>query len=260
MSSAAGRTKAAKRRARAVTLGVTAAVIGYAAATHWVVTSGHADMLGIGPALAPVLVGSVWLAARTRNSPWAKLLAVATALGLAVLATRRATPIVSFLYPLPSVFIYSCLVWIFARTLGRGREALVTRLARQVHGTLPDDITAYTRQVSWAWCVFFRYGTDIGVVVCICFVGCPVVVRQCAQTAADIRDVPRRVRLPSAAFTATSRTPGCWLPCGPSANSGAVPHRPVAIVRQPRAVRSVESARRFSRQHRHVNYSFSGPQ
>lgn len=155
MSSAAGRNKAATRRARVMTLGVAAVVIGYAAATHWAVTFGHADTLGIALALVPVLVGLVWLAARTPNSPWAKLLAVATALGLAVLATRHATPVVSFLYPLPSVCIYSGLLWIFARTLGAGREALVTRLARQVHGTLPDDITAYTRQVTWAWCVFF---------------------------------------------------------------------------------------------------------
>jgi uncharacterized membrane protein len=32
---------------------------------------------------------------------------------------------------------------------------LVTHLARRVHGTLPDDITSYTRHVTWAWCLLF---------------------------------------------------------------------------------------------------------
>lgn len=138
-----------------MTLGVAAVVIGYASASHWAVASGHADTLGIALALAPVLGGLVWLAARTRRPLWVKLFAAAAALGLAVLAARRATFAVSLLYPLPSVLIYSGLLWIFGRTLAPGREALVTRLARQVHGTLPDDITAYTRQVTWAWSAFF---------------------------------------------------------------------------------------------------------
>jgi uncharacterized membrane protein len=155
MSSAAGRNKATTRRVRLMTLGVAAMVIGYAAATHWAVVSGHADTLGIGLALTPVLVGLVWLSARTRQPRWVRLSALATALGLATLAARRATPAVSLLYPLPSILLYGGLLWIFARTLVPGREALVTRLARRVHGALPDDITAYTRQVTWAWCVFF---------------------------------------------------------------------------------------------------------
>jgi len=138
-----------------MTLGVAAVVIGYAAATHWAVASGHADTLGIALALAPVLVGLTWLSARTRQPVWVKLCAVAAASGLAVLAARRATLAVSLLYPLPSIVVYGGLLWIFARTLAPGREALVTRLARHVHGTLPDDITAYTRHVTWAWCVFF---------------------------------------------------------------------------------------------------------
>jgi uncharacterized membrane protein len=59
------------------------------------------------------------------------------------------------LYPLPSVIIDLLLLWTFGRTLAPNREALVTRLARYVHGTLPPDIEAYTRRVNWAWCVFF---------------------------------------------------------------------------------------------------------
>jgi uncharacterized membrane protein len=167
MSSAAGRNKATARRVRLMTLGVAAMVIGYAAATHWAVASGHADTLGITLALAPLVLGLVWLCARTQQPLWVKLSAVAAALGLAALAARRATLAVSLLYPLPSILVYGGLLWIFARSLAPGREALVTRLARQVHGTLPDDITAYTRQVTWAWCVFF---TAMGLTSVLLFV------------------------------------------------------------------------------------------
>ena len=43
----------------------------------------------------------------------------------------------------------------FARTLRAGEEALVTRLARRVHGVLPPEIAAFTRRVTVAWCAFF---------------------------------------------------------------------------------------------------------
>ena len=47
------------------------------------------------------------------------------------------------------------LLWFFGHTLWRAKEPLVTRLARRVHGTLPPEMEAYTRGVTFAWCVFF---------------------------------------------------------------------------------------------------------
>ena len=47
------------------------------------------------------------------------------------------------------------LLWYFARTLRAGKEALVTRLARRVHGVLPPEIVAFTRRVTAVWCAFF---------------------------------------------------------------------------------------------------------
>jgi len=156
MSSAAGRSsKATPRHTRLVTIGLLALVIGYASATHWAVATGHVHTVGRVLALLPVLAGLAWLALRPRRSPWVRLAAATVALALAALATRRTTPATGLLYPLPSILIYSALLWTFARTLVPGREALITRLARHVHGTLPDDIAAYTRQVNWAWCIFF---------------------------------------------------------------------------------------------------------
>jgi len=49
------------------------------------------------------------------------------------------------------------LLWYFGRTLLDGREPLITRLARSVHGSLPPEITAFTRRVTAAWCAFFAF-------------------------------------------------------------------------------------------------------
>ena len=44
---------------------------------------------------------------------------------------------------------------LFGWSLLRGREPLVTRLARMVHGQLPPEIERYTRHVTVAWTTFF---------------------------------------------------------------------------------------------------------
>jgi uncharacterized membrane protein len=61
----------------------------------------------------------------------------------------------SALYPVPYVSVYLLLLWYFGRTLRAGRQPLVTRIATHVHGELPAELMAYTRQVTVAWCVFF---------------------------------------------------------------------------------------------------------
>ncbi len=55
----------------------------------------------------------------------------------------------------PHAAIYSFLLWLFGRSLLRGREPLITGVARRVHGTLEPEIEAYTRRVTQAWCLFF---------------------------------------------------------------------------------------------------------
>ncbi|HEX7559297.1 MAG TPA: hypothetical protein VF386_08855, partial [Usitatibacter sp.] len=41
------------------------------------------------------------------------------------------------------------------RTLFGGREALCTRFARLLHGTLPVEVERYSRRVTAAWTIFF---------------------------------------------------------------------------------------------------------
>ena len=55
----------------------------------------------------------------------------------------------------PQIFCYLALLWFFGRSLSGGREALITRIARFVHGELSPEKERYTRQVTVFWCVFF---------------------------------------------------------------------------------------------------------
>jgi len=51
--------------------------------------------------------------------------------------------------------IYGGLLLTFGLTLRPGREALLTMMARKMHGALSDEVTVYTRRATWAWCGFF---------------------------------------------------------------------------------------------------------
>ena len=55
----------------------------------------------------------------------------------------------------PHAVVYVYLLWLFGRTLRRGAEPLITRLARQVRGSLSPAMEAYTRRLTLAWCTFF---------------------------------------------------------------------------------------------------------
>src|SRR5438309_407225 len=59
------------------------------------------------------------------------------------------------LYGISHSVAYVTLLYFFGRTLMPGAEALITRLARRVHGTLPQEMETYTRRLTIAWCLFF---------------------------------------------------------------------------------------------------------
>ena len=58
-------------------------------------------------------------------------------------------------YGLPHAVAYIFLTWLFGRTLAGGREPLITRVARRMHGSLEPRMQRYTRNITIAWCVFF---------------------------------------------------------------------------------------------------------
>ena len=64
---------------------------------------------------------------------------------------------------LPQVFCYLALLWLFGRSLLSGREALITRFARYVHGEISAPVETYTRHVTVFWFGFFAAMTIVSV-------------------------------------------------------------------------------------------------
>ena len=97
--------------------------------------------------------------ARLAGVAWRVLAAVVVVaspvvLHLGVARGAVAAPVLA-LAGLPHAAAYLFMLWLFGRTLLRGREPIVTRIARRVRGTLPAEMETYTRRLTVAWCLFF---------------------------------------------------------------------------------------------------------
>ncbi len=51
--------------------------------------------------------------------------------------------------------IYGGLLLTFGLTLRPGHEALLTKMARKLHGAISQEVAVYTRRATFAWCGFF---------------------------------------------------------------------------------------------------------
>jgi uncharacterized membrane protein len=103
---------------------------------------------------APLALLAAWVVARSRKKPaWATGLLAAGA--VIYLAEQQGRLGLAALSGLGHAACYFFMLWYFGRTLARGREPLVTRFARSLHGDLSAPMAAFTRGVTVAWCVFF---------------------------------------------------------------------------------------------------------
>jgi uncharacterized membrane protein len=65
----------------------------------------------------------------------------------------------------PSLAVNLLLMWTFSRTLTAGNEPLITRIARIERARagipFPDELQAYTRDVTWLWSGFFAVNATV---------------------------------------------------------------------------------------------------
>jgi uncharacterized membrane protein len=126
------------------------ALLAYEVLAHSITASGTRPWLSRGLAFAPLALLCVWVIWRRRNLLDCFVLAgamlTAFALGMWVQ--------VDALRALPHATLCLFVASLFARTLLPGKVALVTRLARHVHGELPAVISTYTQRVTWVWFLF----------------------------------------------------------------------------------------------------------
>ncbi len=101
--------------------------------------------------LIPIAGFGLWFVATSKRPLTAALLATLAGVGMFML--WRAAP--ASLYGATHVLGHLLLFWWFARTLKPGAKAFITEIAEAVNGTLPDYMVRYSRQVTWAWSLFF---------------------------------------------------------------------------------------------------------
>jgi len=118
-----------------------------------IVTGKWAPLIVAIPVLQVLILGWSWL---TRPPLWRKaLIAAAVAAVLSLLWVHPAWLNFARLSGVPHAIAYASLLFVFAFSLRPGREAILTRIAKQIHGSLPRYMTVYTRQVTVLWCCFF---------------------------------------------------------------------------------------------------------
>ncbi|MDO9465791.1 MAG: hypothetical protein Q7J36_00665 [Thiobacillus sp.] len=135
---------------------IAAAAITYPVLAHFSTTTSAATTmpsLGVAVSLAPSLAILLWL---TWRSPMRRLM-VLVCVGVGALlwgfwgALERNF---SWVYFLQHAGTYAMLAAVFGVTLARGRQALCTRFAEVVHGSLTPEEVRYSQQVTLAWALF----------------------------------------------------------------------------------------------------------
>ncbi len=128
--------------------------LAYIGGSHWLMTAAPDSEWSAFALLAPMLVLIVVCAWRARQR-------LTGGLAGGVLAALAAQAWLG--PPLPQhtlflgqhVVIHLVLAVLFGLTLRRGAQALISRVAEQVHGTLIPSMAVYTRKLTWAWCAYF---------------------------------------------------------------------------------------------------------
>jgi uncharacterized membrane protein len=132
---------------------VVLACMGYPWLAHSAIMAQQNAPVRLALAFAPLLMLAYWAVTRPRNRPlWYAVLLIA---GVVIFLAEQEQRLGQAALGIPHAAINMFLLWFFGRTLLRGKEPLVTRFARIVHGTLTPQIEIYTRRVTIAWCVFF---------------------------------------------------------------------------------------------------------
>lgn len=128
--------------------------IGYQLLAHLAVSENQAGPFRTALLWLPLLVLAYWALMHAGSKLLWLLVILAAGAGIYLLQGQEQLSTAA-VYGVPHGAAYLFLLWFFGRTLRRGREPLITRFARRVHGTLPPYMEAYTRGVTIAWCVFF---------------------------------------------------------------------------------------------------------
>lgn len=117
---------------------------------------GVAQGLALALAALQAVAAGLWVGGALRRARWlGGGVTAALLLGLAWGGWHSAATGLLAVAGLSHALLYTALLLLFAGTLRRGRESLVTGLARRINPGFHAGMVPYTRGVTWAWCGFF---------------------------------------------------------------------------------------------------------
>ncbi len=106
--------------------------------------------------LLPLVAGASWVVFRAVRRVWWPLLGVAIGALVAYLVIGEHERIgLIAVNGITHASLNLFLLWFFGHTLFGGREPLISRISRLVHGQLYPEIVTYTRYVTLAWSIYF---------------------------------------------------------------------------------------------------------
>jgi uncharacterized membrane protein len=133
-----------------------AAFIAYPILLHAFILKDEVEMSHLLFVFAPLLAVAAWVAFRMVGKAWWPLLGLAFAGAIYYIATGDHGRIgLLAVNGLSHATLNLFLLWLFGRTLLRGREPLISQISRRINGELRPEVAGYTRHVTIAWCIFF---------------------------------------------------------------------------------------------------------
>lgn len=143
---------------------IAAFCIGYAVLSHFAAADPDPDLFDAAVAMAAPLALGALLAWRSAQRFWMLLLCLAVC---AVLYASRQWLVQHFnwVFLLQHAGMQGLLGLAFGRSLRAGQIPMVSRFATVVHGSLSPALQRYTRQVTWAWTLYFALMTSVSLLL-----------------------------------------------------------------------------------------------
>lgn len=133
---------------------IAAICVAYPVLAHLAAANPSPDLLDAAVAIAPLIALAAVLAWRSPQRLGMLLLCAAGGTALYAMSGWMIQHY-NWVFLLQHAGIQVLLSLAFARTLGPGQVPMVSRFAAIVHGPLSPALARYTRQVTWAWSLYF---------------------------------------------------------------------------------------------------------
>lgn len=143
---------------------VAAACIAYPVLAHLAAADDHPDMLDAAVAIVPLIALAILMAWRSPQRPLMLLTCLAGCAALYAISGWLVQHY-NWVFLLQHAGIQALLGVAFVRTLRHGQVPMVSRFAAVIHGPLSPALARYTRQVTWAWSLYFAVMTVLSLLL-----------------------------------------------------------------------------------------------